>query len=494
MTTPSPLWRCSRLTAAVLLLASLSGISVAQAGAPDAAAEGQQIAEELTSVDATMTPAAWIQAHRAEKLELYNGRQLANDTEKWCARAVAKRADNSGRPWSRSAYFYVPEAPPDDALPPAGAAPAEVLSTGCRLGLVWIEIPETDPSVGVPLTQAIETALAARFGASQTGKMPGGFGSVGWIEVRQWQAKGAIITAAYDQFGGRGHRALVRMAFPNSDAIHDDVGGTEQDRVQQRATVDGLLARVSQSGLPASTTAEMTALLSKPDFFEGKNLPRDTDVVSAFRGWIAAAKSKPPGQQATALLAADCVLDFLDQNGVQMGDQARAEMAQLNAKYVLNQLAGGPVYTHTLLQAAKTMAPAGPAQTAILLVEMERGFDETGMCGAGEEEFAKVIETGESLLAGARTLPPETLASLHFMVADAYDTIVWLATNDDTEYHDPKKYQPQAESARVKALEHYRAALSLEHGTARAHAAWREAWRLAAGLGPTTGRYFCVYD
>jgi hypothetical protein len=51
-----------------------------------------------------------------------------------------------------------------------------------------------------------------------------------------------------------------------------------------------------------------------------------------------------------------------------------------------------------------------------------------------------------------------------------------------------------AESARAKALEHYRAAFQLEHGTARAQKAWKEAWRLAAGLPPTTERYFCVYD
>jgi len=125
---------------------------------------------------------------------------------------------------------------------------------------------------------------------------------------------------------------------------------------------------------------------------------------------------------------------------------------------------------------------------------MEHGFDETGMCSAGAEEFSQVIQQGESLLAGARVLPSATLSSLHFMIGDAYATIVWLAKSTDSEYHDPKKYQQVAESARVKALEHYRAAFHLERGTARAQKAWREAWRLAAGLPPTSGRYFCVYD
>lgn len=128
------------------------------------------------------------------------------------------------------------------------------------------------------------------------------------------------------------------------------------------------------------------------------------------------------------------------------------------------------------------------------MFQTERGFDETGMCSAGAEEFSQVIQQGESLLSGARWLPMSTLPSLHFMVGDAYATIVWLAKTTDSEYHDTKKYQQTAESARAKALEHYRAAFHVERGIARAQKAWKEAWRLAAGLPPASGRYFCVYD
>ena len=210
--------------------------------------------------------------------------------------------------------------------------------------------------------------------------------------------------------------------------------------------------------------------------------------------WLAAAKSRPAGLQAVTLLAADRVLDFLGHSGVPLGEAARAEMKSLGVNYVHDQPAGGDVYTHGLLKEAKALAPAGPSADEVLLFQMERGFDETGMCSAGPEEFSQVIQQGESLLTGARALSSATLSSLHFMVGDAYATIVWLAKTTDSEYHDPKKYQPMADSARAKALEHYRAALHLERGTTRAQKAWKEAWRLAAGLPPTRGRYFCVYD
>jgi hypothetical protein len=255
-----------------------------------------------------------------------------------------------------------------------------------------------------------------------------------------------------------------------------------------------LVRRVKEISLPAAATTEMTALLEKSDYFSGQNLPSDTQVVTTFRNWLAAAGSRPAGQQAVAFVVADRVLDFFAHSGVSLGEAARAQMESLGANYVHDELAGGDAYAHGLLKEAKALAPAGPAADAVLLFQMERGFDETGMCSAGEEEFSQVILKGESLLAGSRALPSSTLSSLHFMVGDAYATIVWLAKTDNDEYHDPKKYQPMAESARAKALEHYRAAFQLEHGTVRAQKAWMEAWRLAAGLPPKSGRYFCVYD
>jgi hypothetical protein len=305
---------------------------------------------------------------------------------------------------------------------------------------------------------------------------------------------GAVLTVAYDQFQGKGKRALVRLAFPNSDAIHDLEKETEQSHVDLLAQRDDLVRRIKQTGLAVGPTAKMVALLESPDYFSGKNLPSGNQVAEAFGDWLTAAKSKSPGQQAIALLAGDRVLDFLDHNGVQFNDTDRAQLKALGADYAHDELAGGMVYTHGLLKQAKVLGPPGPASDEVLLLLMERGFDLTGACSAGAEEFSQVIQQGESLLGGARTLPTSTLASLHLMVGDAYATIVWLAQNSNDDYHDPKQYQPMEESARAKALEQYRAAFTLEHGTARAQKTWKEAWRLAVGLAPTTEKYFCVYD
>jgi len=454
---------------------------------------GGQIAADLAEAKAGTTPAAWLQAHPNERLQLFNGPQLANDTKDWCARSVLAHASAVGQVWTRAVYFYDPEPPPDDALPPTGASKQEILQTTCQLGLMWIQLPETNVSAGTKLVQEIEAALQSRYSTGTVPTFPGGFGSAGWIETRQWQVGDGVLTAAYDDFQGKGTRVLVRLAFPNSDAFHDLAAETQKAQVESTAEQDGLVKTIKETGLAPGPTKAMAALL-EADFFRAKGVPSGVQAADAFRDWLTAAKSRPAGQQAIALLVADRLLNFLQQQGIRIDDFARAQLQALGAEFVNDELAGGLVYAHSWLKQAKAIAPPGPASDEVLLYEMERGFDMTGACSAGEEEFALVIEQGESLLAGARALPTATLAALHFMVGDAYATIVWLAQNSNDEYHDPKHYQPMEESARAKALEQYRAAFVLERRTARAQKTWKEAWRLAIGLPPTTERYFCIYD
>lgn len=478
-----------------IAIASLPRVSAsAQATEPSNIAVAREIAREIQKVKPATTPAEWLREHPDEKLQTFNGRQLVNDTSDWCARAFVRHESTTGRAWTRYTYFYDPQPPPTGVLPALGASGRDILETSCQLGLIWVEIEESNPAIGSKLTEDIEAELALHYGPGTTPQIAGGFGSAGWTRAQQWRLDGAVLTAAYDQFGGKGHRVLVRLAFPNSDAIHDTGKETEELRADIIAGRDELVRRVKEVGLPTEPTIEMAALLEEPDYFGGQNLPNGSRVAATLRKWLGVAKSRPAGQEAMALLAADRVLDFLDHNGVLMAEPARGQMKDLGVSYVHNELAGSDVYTHGLLKQAKALAPRGPVTDEVLSLQMERGFDETGMCSAGPEEFSQVIRQGESLLAGARALPTSTLSSLHFMVGDAYATIVWLATTTDSEYHDPKKYQPAAVSARAKALEHYRAALSLERGTTRAEKAWKQAWRLAAGLPPTSERYYCVYD
>jgi hypothetical protein len=481
------------LTIAIVGLTPMS--ASAQSTEPSNIAIARQIAREISQVKAAATPAEWLREHPEEKLQTFNGRQLVNDTTDWCVRTFVRHESTTSRTWTRYAYFYDPQPPPTGVLPAPGASSTDILTSTCQLGLIWIELQESNPIIGMKFTEDIEAELASYYGPGSTPQLAGGFGSAGWTQTQLWRLDGgAVLTVAHDQFGGESHRVLVRLAFPNSDAIHDTGKETEQSRANMMAERVELERRVKEVGMPSEPTTKMMALLEEPDYFGGQNLPSGSHVSLTLRKWLEATKSRPAGQQVIAPLTADRVLDFLDHNGVLVEAPARGQMKDLGINYIHNELAGSDVYTHGLLEKAKALAPPGPAADEVLLLQMERGFDETGMCSAGPEEYAQVIRHGESLLAGARSLPTSTLSSLHFMIGDAYATIVWLATATDSEYHDPKKYQPEAEAARVRASEHYRAALSLEPGTTRAEKAWKQAWRLAAGLPPTGERYYCVYD
>jgi hypothetical protein len=119
----------------------------------------QKIAREIAQVKGGTTPSEWLHAHPDEKLQMFNGRQLANDTHTWCARTVVAHAATMGRAWTRSVYFYDPQPPADDALPAPGASQREALETTCRLGLMWVDIRESNQAVGTKVAEDIEAAL-----------------------------------------------------------------------------------------------------------------------------------------------------------------------------------------------------------------------------------------------------------------------------------------------------------------------------------------------
>ena len=178
--------RMRRLLLTIAAVAVLPVAVCAQTVASPDVTFAQQIAREITQAKGGTTPAEWLQAHADEKLQIFNGQKFANDTQQWCARTVVVHSAGTGRAWTRSVYFYDPLAPADDELPAPGASGRKLLETTCRLGLMWIDIPESNPEVGIKLSEDIQAALASRYGSGSTPQFgPGGFGSAGWTATQQ---------------------------------------------------------------------------------------------------------------------------------------------------------------------------------------------------------------------------------------------------------------------------------------------------------------------
>jgi hypothetical protein len=266
--------------------------------------------------------------------------------------------------------------------------------------------------------------------------------------------------------------------------------------VERRTT--SLAERAARlSGLDRERIDRLRALLAAAESAYTERLeasPRalDSSAVVVLADWFSSARRLAPPQRAAALLAADQVVGSRAMTDVraQRRDGGRLALARLGGVFVRDKLGDGYNYTHNWLDEALRLDQDGPVGTRATLALLRMGFNETGMCGGGSQAFHQGIETGERLLAGH--LDTATAAEVHRLVGDAYADIVTLATGGAGP--DSAAYADAGPAARKSAISHYRQALALERVSPEARTAWLEAWRLLAGLPPTTTHFFCVYD
>ena len=173
-------------------------------------------------------------------------------------------------------------------------------------------------------------------------------------------------------------------------------------------------------------------------------------------------------------------------------------LRSLGAAFDTAALSGDVLYARNWLREAYRLDPRGPIGDRAFLDLLARGFDTSPSCAEGPEAFRRVIEEGEAFLLRVDAEPeggrdPRILAEVHYRIAEAQRDIVALASGHSS-YADPETYSAEAEAARASAVEHYRAALTLDPHAPGATAAWSEAWRLSAGLPPAGLAFYCIYD
>ncbi|HET9636704.1 MAG TPA: hypothetical protein VFP26_12315, partial [Gemmatimonadaceae bacterium] len=133
---------------------------------------------------------------------------------------------------------------------------------------------------------------------------------------------------------------------------------------------------------------------------------------------------------------------------------------------------------------ADSTGPAG--RTAFLqLLAMRWPDDEP--CDGGE--YKKMIEHGEAALARGNRDP-----LIHFYVGSAYKTLYDLAHYDVEEITSSKPYKAQAEPARLKGIEHLRAALESLSDRSFRREAWFKGMRLILHRSGEQPEYVCFAD
>jgi hypothetical protein len=426
----------------------------------------------------------------------------------------------------RFAYFYPPPPAPSLSLPAVGGA--TMIQDQCVLGTVWIETQVADSAAGAALATSVRETLTRAHGPVRAGpdvffgrtptdsqrrllsRLPGAdamflgihfSGAAGWRVPGRWQVDSTVIVSAFDRgLGNRpGGGRVVAFAYLPIAQLGSFRAHSERERVAKRRTAALAQDAARLAGFDRVRTDRLTDLLAAAESaYTGRHAanPRaiDSSAVITLADWISSARRLAPPQRAAALLAADQVAGSQAMIYVraQRQDSGRLALARLGAVFARNELGGGYNYTHNWLDEALQLDRTGPVGTLATVALLRIGFNETGMCGGGSEAFRQVIATGEQLLAGH--LDTVTTAEVHRLVGDAYADIVALATGDGAGYADSPAYLAEAPAARSSAIGHYRKALALERTSPEARTAWLEAWRLLAGLPPTTTHYFCVYD
>jgi len=485
---------------------------------------------EVSALRADVTPEAWLRGHPADSLEPFARGLVRENHDRWCARASAAATLPGRGRVLRFAYFYAPAPPPSLALPTLEGP--RLVREQCQLGAIWLETTVADSPSGSALAARTRDALIRVYGAVRPSpdawfgrtptdsqrramaRLPGAdalslglhfFGAAGWRVPGRWQVDSTVVVSAFDgglggNRGGRGGGRVLAFAFlPIAElGSFSWVAQRAEAAERQSAALAAQAARLS--GIDRSQVDRLLGMLAAAESaYSGRArtppAALDSAAVAALRDWITSARALDAPHRAAALLAADQVLGSGALNYVraQRDDSAtRTTLQGLGARFLRDELGGGYNYAHTWLDEALRLDPRGRAATLATLVLLRSGFNETGMCGGGAEAFRRVIETGERLLAGA--VDSTTSGEVHRLVADAYADIVALAAGAGLEYADSATYAAEAPEARRRAITHYRAGLVLDHTSPEARAAWLEAWRLLAGLPPTTTHFFCVYD
>lgn len=468
----------------------------------------QWVAEQLALINVNITLGEWKKIRPAETILLFNhsdakaGPPIYRNS---CARAEARLDLGDGTEAIRYAFFYPPE-PPENLELPGEKEAAFMLDRYCTLGLIWTQRRENLTERGKELACSVRASIDRRFGKGQADIRMQFWGAGSWSETGRWQTGASTLVSAYADWKYHPSRSKVLLAFaflPISQ-LWVDFGFPKRTYVYDESEFPGVRAKkmISESkildpekNLMLDVIVDIEAF--QQEKYQGTWEPFVRQFVKAIQRWMATAQKLDARHKAAALLAADEVL-FMGKypfiSAPEAGKQARQELSKLGAEFNYDGIGKYFVYTRTWLKQAHEIDPEGPAGELAFRILMEMGFDTSGTCSGGREQFRKVIEQGELYLKKKHDL--ESTVAVERMVANAYRDIVFIANGAEffAQIDDYKLNPKAAIGARIKAIQYYRKALPKAKYTYETTIAWTEAWRMIAGLPPVQVRYFCLND
>lgn len=455
-------------------------------------------------LDTLATLGDWLTTHPGE---VASDRVPEGANHELTCRIASSRIELFGRTIVRSALFNIPNPPAGEALPADTSHAAE---QHCHLRAIWLETTEPDSLRAAALADSLAEMFDAALGPSRAGLPMDGPGTGRWSGGRTWNGPGTTIGLGIvptdtmrDEAGKIIHTSPRQVVFatfaPHSgiDALHgkmefidlDDEKDGEHDLELDRA--DSALAWAALPRLTADLRPALALLRARAQFDTLHPVAIDSGVLHAAAFVHDTAPRLEPRRRAAALLATDIVVNgfFTTIEADSAHARQRDARSAIGITYDADPLDGGSRFNRPGLWEAYRIDPSEPAGRAAFITLLSEGWTTKARCSDGADEFRRVIDQGEAAIARGTND-----AVIHYYVGIAYHDIVSLARGGiPDEYSNPSDYAPLAPTARVRAIEHLRAALAQPGDRRMRRHAWRMAMTLMLGRSMET-RYFCVYD
>jgi hypothetical protein len=421
----------------------------------------------------------------------------------------------------RKAYFYPPSPPLPAVFPSQGS---DALIGSCLLGKIEMQAGGVWEMDDKTFLLAVRREFAKQYGENvgmlkiipSWGRGFDLWGPVFDLDADRWIHKEVEIVSGRDV---RSKDPFVRVRLPLVKESEDPLVGEKYDPSRAEAEFH---QAVSGTGVDAALSQRMEKLyalevelgdrlnketeeMCKVGCPDASKMPKPSGegwrepLLPLLQDWFKAFAPLGPAQRAAGLLAADRLLGAfgsvrpwgqfgnVGSSTAQQG-KLRSALQTLGAKFSPQFASGDYYYASNWLDEASQLDPDSEGGRLALLTWMNQG---EGCQVAGALTFRKVISRGEALL--SKNIDDATAAQVHFMVGDAYSDIYEIAKGNDQNGSYPDIGENEAGPARNKALEHYRAGLSIDNTSENAKDAWRQAWHLSAGRLPHV-RYACFGD
>ncbi|HEX7337421.1 MAG TPA: hypothetical protein VF252_09440 [Gemmatimonadales bacterium] len=468
---------------------------------------GQWISQMAKGPDTNLTLGGWLAGHPADIVS--DSIPTGMRDEPFCSSASAPITAET-RVWRRSAVFVIPPPPADQSLPDTNGL-AERL---CRLRAFWLEGTAQDSLQADEAARALQAMLSQPLGEGKPENLLTGPGTGRWREMRAWSSGPRVVAVGADPGGSfylepdTALRVRPPMVMASSFIVgngldtsvislveQDEYPKVDPEALVAMARADSAIARSGLAGLAPLRRVFSHHLDSTRFKKDAQRPPPDASVDSLLLHTLAALRdtlSLPPPQRSAAFLAADIALQthsrWLDYQG--QDTVFRQELERAGAPYDYDQLGAVWIYLRPWLWRAYQLDSLGPSGKSAFAELLREGWTTAIACGGGSDMTGEVITRGERALQAGHADP-----MVHLYLAQAYaDIFSLMPEGDDASASDSARaLAARAETARRRAIEHYRQGLAGVRDPGLRRRTWNQTVRLMLGR-PIATRYFCEYD